>query len=160
MKCKLLILISLLLLFSCSDSTSEEYQIFVENFIAFKINKSTGENFLEITNTSNTALYYKNNGVLTELVYSQPGAVLDHPKGFIVANDTYTNQKIIKVFCYTGGTNTQEETYIKWNDTDTDTITYNVHRHQNGSIAIDGIRYNNSTISTINQSGLYSVVKN
>jgi len=85
---------------------------------------------------------------------------LNYPKGFIIDNDSYTNQKIIKIFCYTGGTNTQEETYIKWNDTDTDTISYNIHRHQNGSIEIDGIKYNNMIISTINQSGLYSVVKN
>lgn len=154
----ILMITGILLLNSCSR-TSEPDEVFRETSALLRIKTNSGENFLETINTDNVELYYKKNGVLTLLTYSSPGAILDNPKGYLIIKETPLNQKIIGISCYVEGTNPKEETYIKWNDSDMDTLSYDITRYETGSISIHSIKYNNKPISNNNEYGIYDVIK-
>jgi hypothetical protein len=151
----LVMLFGIVLFTSCSESNSEP-NIFLESSALFRIKNSdeTG-NFLNTINTNTIELYYKKEGVLTRLTY--PG---DYPNGLIIVQEPPINEKLIKVFCYTGGNNNYEETYIKWNETDMDTLSYNITRYKSGSIAISSLKYNSVVVANNNENGVFNVIKN
>ncbi len=155
----LLVIAGILLLNSCSRTTSEPEEVFRETGVLLRIKNNSGENFLETINTDNIELYYKKNGVLTLLTYSSPGAILDNPKAFVIINEPPLNEKMIGISCYVEGNNTSEETYIKWNDSDMDTLSYDITRYETGSIIIHSIKYNNKLISNNNEYGIYDIIK-
>jgi len=155
----LLVLIGILLLNSCSRNNSEPEEVFRDTSTLLRIKNNRGENFLETVNTDNIQLYYKKNGVLTLLTYSSPGAILDYPKGYLIIKEPPVNEKMIRILCYNEGNNPSEETYIKWNDSDMDTLSYKVTRYETGSISIHSIKYNNKPISNNNEYGIYDFIK-
>lgn len=146
----------------CTSCTQENPPISGINIDAAPILRITksGEvgNFLSTINTNSIELYYKNNGVLSLLTY--PG---DFYSGYqIIYEPQFINEKMIKVFCYIGGNNNHEETYIKWSPTDIDTLSYDITRYPNGSIVINynTLKFNNVTMTSNNQNGIFDVVKN
>lgn len=153
------IITGILLLNSCSRTTSEPEEVFRETSTLLRLKKNNGDNFLETTNTDKIELYYKKNGILTLLTYSSPGAVLDYPKGYLIIKEAPLNQKMIRIFCYDEGNNPSEETYIKWNDSDMDTLSYDITRYETGSISIHSVKYNNKPISNNNEYGIYDIIK-
>ncbi len=149
-------MLGVVLLTSCSKENNEPKEnIFIETSVLMRITKSGEiENFLNTINTDNISLHYKENGVLKMLTY--PG---DYPKGYLIAQEQPVNEKLIKLFCYSGGNNDTEETYIKWNETDIDTLSYNIKRYESGSLVISSIKFNSKPVTNNNQYGIYNVTK-
>jgi len=67
---------------------------------------------------------------------------------------------LIKIGCYIGTNQNHEETYIKWNETDMDTLSYDIIRYSTGSIGINSLKFNSVPISINNEYGIYNVTKN
>ncbi|EKT3957659.1 hypothetical protein K5L04_07465 [Flavobacterium psychrophilum] len=153
---KVFSLMFILILTSCSKDEPSG-SIYIEASPILKINSSgEGGNFLNTINGGNVQLYYKKDGVLTLLTY--PGT--DNPKGYSIFQEAPINEKMIKVHCYIGGNNNQEETYIKWNESDIDTLSYNITRYESGSIGINSLKFNSVSISNNNENGIYNIIKN
>lgn len=151
----LAILFGTILFTSCSESNSEP-NIFLESSALLRIkNSDQTVNFLNTINTNTIELYYKKAGILTRLTY--PG---DYPYGFKIVQEPPINEKMIIVYCYIGGNNNHEETYIKWNDTDMDTLSYEITRYKTGSKIISSLKYNSVVITIKNENGIYDVIKN
>lgn len=150
------ILFGTILFTSCSNSNSEPDTIFIEASPLLRIkNSNQSDNFLNSINTNTIELHYKKSGILTQLTY--PG---DYPKGFKIVQEPPINEKMIIVHCYIGGNNNHEETFIKWNDTDMDTLSYNITRYKSGSIAINSLKYNSVNIASNNEYGIFNIIKN
>ena len=147
-----------LTLIACSRNTYEE-QTYIGNSTLLNIKNSNGLNLLNSVNSDNIKLYYKKNGNLELLTYSSEGAILDYPKGYVVIQEPPINEKMIKIFCYIGGNNSEAETFVKWNDDDMDTISYSINKNSTNSISISNIKFNSVAISNNNQNGIYYVVK-
>jgi hypothetical protein len=149
------ILFGIVLFTSCSESNSEA-NIFLESSALLRIkNSDQTVNFLNTTNTNTIELYYKKAGILTRLTY--PG---DYPYGFKIVQEPPINEKMIIVYCYSGGNNNHEETYIKWNETDIDTLSYEITRYKTGSIAISSLKYNSVVLANNYENGAFNVIKN
>lgn len=145
---------TVMLLLSCSRNTPETQKTFLEAGARLIIHNADGSgNYLESINTDDIKLFYKDNGSLLPLTY--PG---DTPKGYIVYKEGPVNEKAINIFCYVGGTKTAEETYIRWNDNDMDTLSYNIARYENG-ISAYSFKYNGKPITNNNQYGIYYISK-
>lgn len=153
---KIFSLILIFILTSCTKDTPSE-SIFIDASPILKIN-SVGENgnFLNTINIENVQLFYKKDGVLSLLSY--PGS--DNPKGYSIFNEPPINEKLIRISAYIGGSKNQEETYIKWNETDIDTLSYNIIRYDSGSIGINSLKFNSISISNNNENGIYYLIKN
>lgn len=143
---------------SCSkNNTDVPSNMFFETSPILKISKSGEEgNFLNTINTNNIELFYKKNGVLTLLTY--PGS--NNYNGFGIIQEPPLNEKLIKISCYVKGNQNHEETYIKWNETDIDTLSYDIVRYSTGSIGINSLKFNSINISNNNENGIYNIIKN
>lgn len=148
------ILFGLIVCTSCSESNSEP-NIFIEASPIFRIkNSDKTVNFLNTINNTNTIeIYYKKDGVLTRYIHGG-----DNPYGFKIVQEPPINEKMIIVHCYISGNNNYEETYIKWNATDIDTLSYDITRYKTGSIIISSLKYNSVVLK--NENGIYDVTKN
>ena len=149
----LTIVAGILVLNSCSRTSSESEEVHIESSALLKISKTNGQNFLETINADNIKLYHKVNGNLVLISDNS-----DYPKGYIIVNESPVNQKMIKIFCYINGTNNSEETFIKWNDLDIDTLSYNITRNGTG-VSISSVKYNDTPISNSNVNGIYEIIK-
>jgi hypothetical protein len=153
---KIFSLVCILMLISCSKDSSSE-NIFIEASPVLKISTSSEiGNFLNTINTNNVELYCKIDGVLTLLTYPNS----DNYSGYSVFQEPPINEKLIKISCYIGGNNNFEDTYIKWNETDIDTLSYEITRYETGSIAIKSLKFNSVSITNNNENGIYIVTKN
>jgi hypothetical protein len=153
-----ILLLGVVVFTSCSTSSPNEPSgMFFETSPVLKITTSgEGGNFLNTINTNNIQLFYKKNGVLTLLTYGG-----DNPQGFGIIQETPLNEKLIKIGCYVGTNQNHEETYIKWNDSDIDTLSYDIIRYNTGSIGISSLKFNNqNAIPANNGDGYYNVTKN
>lgn len=149
-------LFGVILFTSCSESNSESNTIFIEASALLRIkNSDQTVNFLNTINTNTIEIYYKKVGVLTRYIHGG-----DMPYAFNIVQETPINEKLIIVQCYINGNNNHEETYIKWNETDIDTLSYDIRRYKTGSIAISSLKYNSVLIRNNNEYGVYNVVKN
>jgi hypothetical protein len=152
----LVILFGIVLFTSCSENNTEPNTIFIEASSLLRIkNSDQTVNFLNTINTNTTELYYKKEGVLTR--YIQGG---DNPYGLKIVQEPPINEKMIIVYCYIGGNNNHEETYIKWNETDIDTLSYDITRYKTGSIAISSLKYNSVVLANNYENGAFNVIKN
>jgi hypothetical protein len=152
-----LIILGVLLFSSCSKNNPDEPNgMFFEASPLLKITTSgEGGNFLNTINTNNIQLFYKKDGVLTLLTYGG-----DHPQGYGIIQEPPLNEKLIKIGCYTGEVQNHEETYIKWNETDMDTLSYDIVRYNTGSLGIKSLKFNSVSIINNNEYGIYNVTKN
>lgn len=150
----LTIITGILILNSCTRNSSESEEIHIGNSAILKISKTNGENFLETINVDDIKLYYKKNENLVLISNNS-----DYPKGFLIFQESPINQKMIKIFCYIDRTNSSEETYIKWNESDMDTLSYNIKRYDTGSIDIINLKFNSIPITNNNENGGYELTK-
>jgi hypothetical protein len=143
---------------SCSKNNPDvPSNMFFETSPILKISTSGEEvNFLNTINTNNIQLFYKKDGVLTLLTY--PGS--NNYNGFGIIQEPPLNEKLIKIGCYVEGNQNHEETYIKWNETDIDTLSYDIVRYSTGSIGINSLKFNSISISNNNENGIYNIIKN
>jgi hypothetical protein len=152
----LVILFGIVLFTSCSESNTEPNTIFIEasSFLRIK-NSDQTVNFLNTINTNTIEIYYKKEGVLTRYIHGG-----DMPYAFNIVQEPPINEKLIIVQCYIGGNNNHEETYIKWNETDMDTLSYDITRYKTGSIAISSLKYNSVVLANNYENGAFNVIKN
>ncbi|WP_396189004.1 hypothetical protein [Flavobacterium sp.] len=153
----LVIVLGSVLITGCSKSNPDvPSSMFFETSPILKISTNgEEENFLNTINTNNIQLFYKKDGVLTLLTYGG-----DYPQGFGVFQEPPLNEKLIKIGCYIGTNQNHEETYIKWNETDMDTLSYDIIRYSTGSIGINSLKFNSVPISINNEYGIYNITKN
>lgn len=152
----------LVLFISCENHSESGENVFIEANPLFLIKNSEGQNFLESINTEQIGVFYKKNNALTpigEWYASNSSGTLDNPNGYAIINEQPVNEKMIRIFCYYGGNESKGSTYVKWNDSDIDTISYNIIRHTTGSISIDSLRFNNVLTKTNNQYRSYEILK-
>jgi hypothetical protein len=150
----LVILFGIVLFTSCSENNPNV--IFIEASPLLRIkNSDQTVNFLNTINTNTIEIYYKKDGVLTRFIHGG-----DMPYAFNIVQEPPINEKLIRVQCYIGGNNNHEETYIKWNETDIDTLSYEITRYKTGSKIISSLKYNSVVITNNSEYRSYNVVKN
>ena len=151
---KILFVFVTVVFIGCSnDENKTDDSVFLENAVVMKI-QTSGEisNFLDTVDPNDVTLYYVENAELNEI--SNSG---DYPKGFFIFEEA--DEKFIKIFSYVRGTNSQEQTLINWGNGDLDTLSYQVNRYQNGSIAISSIAFNGTSVTNNNENGIYFITK-
>lgn len=122
----LILLLVFSILCSCSK-TPKPFNKVIDPSLFIYLKNSTGDNLLNTANynSDNFRIYNEINGLVIEV--NNP--MSDHPRGFSIIND-------VNPICMGLSLNTTETelfpiTYIKWNDTDTDTLKASYVRTEN-----------------------------
>jgi hypothetical protein len=122
----LIAILAILILTSCSNDDKKEDSFNLFNSILINLKDVQGNNLLNTNNYSsnNFKIYYVNDGVVSE--FYQPN--LDNPKAYAVINTAVNLRMGLSL-------NHNDEdypiTYIKWNETDTDTIKVSYNKADN-----------------------------
>lgn len=134
----LIVILAILMCSSCSkDDNNKEDNFSLYNSMLINLRDNQGNNILNTNSylTNNIKIFYVNNGVATE--FYQPN--LDNPKAYSIINSGENLRIGLSL-------NHNEEdfpvTYIKWNETDTDTIKAHYNRSEN-HILLDKVWINN-----------------
>ena len=152
---RLLALMTLPALLCCSDDRSGGQSALRDTAVILRV-QTTGEsltNYLNTIDTQNIRLLYRQED---ELVTVLTGG--DYPFGYFVFEESPDVEKMIKLFCYVGGNNENEETFINWDGEDLDTLSYKVSRYSSGNVVISQVKFNGEAIVP-NDSGIYNVSK-
>ncbi|WP_086478479.1 MULTISPECIES: hypothetical protein [Arenibacter] len=116
------------LLYSCSSDDGKE-QFVYDVSVEFSVKDSEGNDLLNPENSnsfdeSEIKLFYLINGEVNEVYDGN----MDHPRNFVINEYPPASEYRIGVFLNYSETEEQPTTYIKWNETDTDTLKCEVYR--------------------------------
>lgn len=138
---------------SCSKDDAPNAQLALNNTVVLKVLAADGtSNYLNGIDTEQISLYYEDNDQLHQIITGG-----DYPKGYMIFSEF--DDKFIKIFSYTDGTNTYEKTLIDWGEGELDTLAYKVIRFPRGRIEIDSLTFNGDPITNLNEYGIYYVTK-
>lgn len=149
---KLFVLLILFLIISCNNSRDEPSDATnIDNGIALIIKNKDGQDLLSTTtvnslNTDKIKLFYVVNGQPQEVFFPN----LDYPRMFHIIN--YVDSKAIAISLNNQSTDEFPLAYIKWNESDTDTIKAHFNRGigNDGSFVIcDKVWYNDQLVYPI-----------
>jgi len=125
---KILVILAAFSLFGCNKTT--ENSVVLDVGFEFSVFNAQNEDLLDpATNNfydeKEIKLFYKVEGEVNEVYI----AGMDHPRNFLVYK--HENEYRIRVFMNHTETSERPVTYIKWNDSDTDTIEASFERSRN-----------------------------
>lgn len=127
----LLLFLTTILLTSCNSDDKEQF--IIDTVVNISVKDNDGNDLLN-ANSQNSLdqnefkLFYEINGEQVE-VYDEN---LDHSKGFFIYR--HENEYRIRIFPNSQKNNSNPTTYIKWNETDTDTLRCEIERNDNSEI--------------------------
>lgn len=155
----LLILLTAFTLFSCNKSEETEHQYNLDTGIEFSVFNSLNEDLLDPNTSghlieSDIKLFYVINGKTKEVF--NPG--LDYPRNFHIYR--HINEYRVSISLNDTETSNKPITYIKWNNTDIDTIETTYIR-TNNAIMKNKVWFNGHLIwdRSLNQEEYYKIVK-
>ena len=143
MKKSIIFLSVITLLFSCSKKKEDTVVgVVVDTSVDLKVTNQAGEDLLNPETNgaydhSHIWIYYLENG---EVKLYEGGANMDHPRGFFIF-DGPDNFKNIRIFLNSSEKESYPVTYVKWNETDMDTIKTHYKRTETLTV-LDSIWYN------------------
>ncbi|WP_347173947.1 hypothetical protein [Polaribacter uvawellassae] len=146
---KLIILICVLAVVSCTNEESDENNyVNFDTAVDFSIVNNIGENLLNpnhpnTIDISKIRIFYVVNGV-KKLYYG--GTNLDHPNGFMIFGSNY---KKIRIFQNPSVTESRPKTIIEWGQNNSDVLEAKYRIYQNTPILLEEFWLNGTSVWTI-----------
>lgn len=124
---KRLILAAVLLLCACSQDNPVPSSYVVDNYVDIYLKNEQGDNLLNTSefNSNEFKIFYLLNGNAVEIYNPQ----MDAPRNFFII--TETDPICMRLFLNDVASESFPITYIKWNETDTDTLKASFLRGEN-----------------------------
>lgn len=161
MKTQFLVLLSIFSLVSCSRNEEPKNEsVVIGNKIDVLIQNANGQDLLNKStantlNTDNIKLYYLVDGNPQEVYI--PNST--NPKNYYIFNYEVYNSNAIRIFLNDQSKDEYPIAYIKWNQSDTDTIKCHFYR-DNGIVTIDKVWYNDRFVyPTVENQNIGSIIK-
>jgi CMP-N-acetylneuraminic acid synthetase len=103
---------------SCSDDSNKSESANIDTAVNIYLENNTGESLLNTDNyqSNDFKIYYLNNNNVEEV--NNP--LMDSPRNFFIIDED--NIKAMRLFLNSNQNEENPVTYIKWNETDTDTL--------------------------------------
>ena len=150
MKNLMLLFMSFLVLYACKKETDKVSKV-LDVYIDFSVINSNHEDLLDSENSNafdqnQIGIYYDREG---EPIYYQTTNNLDYSNAHYFYKENIDSLYTIRIFLNSDNSVQYPITYVKWNETDMDTIKASYMRSEN-IVRLDSIWYNNNLIWNFN----------
>lgn len=158
----LLLFFSIVILYSCTENKSassslDNYNL--DTYVTIFVKDQNGDNLINTPNyeSENFRVYYMLNGQTVEIY----NPLMQAPRNFYIYNDN--DQIRMRLFLNYTASETFPITYIKWNETDTDTLKASFQRGENfvscNSVWLNGELVWNRSIPPANPGRTITIIK-